>query len=161
MKIKKKNQKSKIHKYLYKNSYLYKWGTLILRSKIGRILVILIAAGLVFHFGFRYYKVQQVKSFLMQWQQYQNTQQYEAFIKYLDFSPKNNYKNSFPDWKEQFFNTDLRLILKDISVSKVESDLYEARVQVIFKRGNSIENQFEGFIYVQEKNAFKIIRVEI
>jgi hypothetical protein len=161
MKRKKKARKSKIHQYLYKNSYLYKWGTQILRSKVGRIIVILIIAGLTLTFGYRFYKNQQVKSFLIQWQHFQNEQNYSDFIRCVDLSIQNPYRDSFPDWEEQFFNTGLKLILKDPSISKKESGLYEARVQVIFLQGGKIENQFEGLIYIKEEKTFKIIRVEI
>lgn len=161
MKKQKKKQKSKVHKYLYKNSYLYKWGTLILRSKVGRFIVILIIAGVALNFGFRFYKNQQVKSFLVQWQAYQNNQQYSEFMNSLDLSVQNPYKNTFPEWRAQFFNTDLKLVLKDISVRKIDSDLYEATVKVIFQRERNIENQFEGLVYVREDKTFKIIRVEI
>jgi len=150
-----------VHKYLYKNSYLYKWGTQIFRSKLGRTMVILIVAVLALNFGYRFYKNQQVKSFLNLWQQYQNNQQYEEFIKSVDLSAKNSYKDTFPDWEGQFFNTDLKLLFRDISVSKIESGLYEARVLVIFQRGKDVENQFEGLIYVKDDKTFKIVRVEI
>jgi hypothetical protein len=161
MKNKKKTRKSKVHRYLYKNSYLYKWGTRILRSKIGRILVILIVAGLALHLGFRFYKNQQVKSFLIQWQNYQNNQQFSEFMNCLDTSAQNPYKNTFPDWEEQFFDIDMKMILKDISVSKIGMDLYEAAAVVIFQQGEQIANQFAGLIYVSEEKKFKIIRVEI
>ena len=79
----------------------------------------------------------------------------------MDLSIQNPYRNSFPDWEEQFFNSGLKLVLKNPSISRKESGLYEARVQVIFLQGEKVENQFEGLIYIKEEKTFKIIRVEI
>lgn len=163
MKKKKKqlSRADRIDKYLYKNSYLYKWGKLLLKKRAGQIVIILMLVAALSYFGFGYYKNNQVKSFLEQWQTFQNNNQYPEFMKCVDISDSNPYKDTFPLWKEQFFTGDLKLVLKDISVKKTGAGIYQARALVVFMCREVIENQFTGLIFVKEDRAFKIIRVEI
>jgi len=162
----KKNKKplsraGRIDKYLYKNSYFYKWGKLLLKKRVGRFMVMAVLLAVLVHFGLRVYKQHQIKSFLVEWQHFQNTQQYTEFMGALDVSDKNPYKSTFPDWEVQFFHREVKLLLRDISVRRVESGLYRASAHIIFKVKDRIENQFEGFIFVKKNKNFKIIRVEI
>jgi hypothetical protein len=51
--------------------------------------------------------------------------------------------------------------LREISVRKAESGLYRARALIVFRIGDTVENQFMGLIFVKGDTKFKIIRVEI
>ena len=151
----------RLDKYLYKNSYFYKWGKKALRHPVGRILILTAAVIFLLNVGHSYMKRYQVKQFLLEWQQYQNKQQYSEFMKAVDMSENNPYKISFPDWKAQFFNSGLTLELRELSVQKIESGLYRVRSLIVFRAQDSVENQFRGMIFVKRDNQFKIIRVEI
>lgn len=148
-------------KYLYRNSYLYKWGKRIFKNRIGRLLVLAAVTLLLLNTGFKAFKIHQVKQFLRDWQQYQNNQQYREFIRCIDMSPGNPDRLSFPDWNEQFFEIPVRLELSDLSVDRVESGLYRAEMTVNFQREKTPVNRFRGVIFVREKDGFRIIRVEI
>ena len=152
---------ARVDRYLYKNSYFYKWGKLLMKKRVGRFMVMAIILVVLIYFGLRVYKQHQIKSFLVEWQHFQNTQQYTEFMGALDMSDSNPYKSTFPDWEVQFFNSGLTLQLRDISVRKVESGLYRASAHIIFQVKERIENQFDGFIFVKKNKDFKIIRVEI
>jgi hypothetical protein len=124
--------------------------------------LILVAIGLfIARTGYIYYKTHQVKQFLENWQKYQNTLQYQEFIRCIDLTPENPDRVSFPDWKEQFFDNPVRLQLSEISIDRIESGLYKAEMVVVFQMQNIPGNRFKGIIYVREKDFFKIIRVEI
>jgi hypothetical protein len=151
----------RVDRYLYENSYFYKWGKLLLKNRVGRFMVMTILLAVLIYFGLRVYKQHQIKSFLVEWQHFQNTQQYGEFMGALDMSKRNPYKSTFPDWEGQFFHSEVKLLLRDISVRKVESGLYRASAHIIFQVNNRIENQFDGFIFVKKNKDFKIIRVEI
>lgn len=162
----KKSKKSlsragRVDRYLYKKSYFYKWGKRLLKKRVGRFMVMAILFAVLIYFGLRVYKQHQIKSFLVEWQHFQNIQQYGEFIGALDMSDSNPYKSTFPDWEAQFFHREVKLLLRDISVRKVESGLYRASAHIIFQVKDRIENQFDGFIFVKKNKDFKIIRVEI
>lgn len=151
----------RLDKYLYKNSYFYKWGKKALKHPVGRVLILAAVVIFLLNVGLSYIRRYQVKEFLLEWQQYQNKQQYSEFVKAIDMSENNPYRISFPDWKAQFFNSGLTLELREISVRKIESGLYRARSLIVFRAKGSVENQFRGMIFVKRDNQFKIIRVEI
>lgn len=151
---------ARIDRYLYKNSYFYKWGKKIWKSRTGKVVVTLVLVAVAVHVGYRIYKFGQVKSFLIQWQGYQNHQNYSEFINCVDMSGDNPYADTFPDWKGQFFQGDRKLLLEEISVKKSGPGMFQARARVVFLNGENIENQFSGLIYVREDRDFKIIRVE-
>lgn len=150
----------RIDKYLYKNSYFYKWGKKVWKSRAGRAVVALALVAVAVHFGYRMVKAGQVRSFLLDWQSYQNNQQYTEFMKCVDMSPENPYSDTFPDWEGEFFQENRTLLLKDISVKRSGPGLYQARARVVFMNGKEIENQFRGLIFIREDREFKIIRVE-
>ncbi len=151
----------KLDKYLYKNSYFYKWGKKILKNSVGRVLILVAVIIILLNVGHGFMRRYQVKQFLLEWQQYQNNQQYSEFIAAVDMSDSNPYKIGFPDWEAQFFNSGLTLELREISVRKIESGLYRTRSLIVFRANDSVENQFRGLIFVKGDNQFKIIRVEI
>ena len=161
MKKKKGTRLSRVNRYLYKNSYFYKWGKQIWRSRIGRTLVLLVAGLLIMNTGYGILKNHQVKRFLLNWQAYQNNQQYEEFIRCIDQTPENPDRISFPDWKGQFFDQPIRMNLKDISVERVKSGFYRAEMEVIFLMKEKTENRFQGIVFVRENGSFRIVRVEI
>ena len=161
MKKRKSGRLAKLDKYLYKNSYLYKWGKRLLKNRIGRTLVLVAFALLILNTGYSSYKVHKVKQFLRNWQQYQNKHQYQEFIRCIDLSPDNPDRLSFPDWKGHFFDVPVRLHLSDMSVDRIESGLYKAEMTVSVQEGKGSENRFRGIIYIRDNDVFHIIRVEV
>lgn len=161
MKKQKTGRLQRLDRYIYKNSYFYKWGKKALKHPVGRVLILAVMVIFLLNVGHNYMRRYQVKQFLLKWQQYQNNQEYSEFIKAVDMSESNPYKISFPDWKAQFFNSGLTLELREISVRKIETGLYRARALIVFRARGSVENQFRGLIFVKSDTHFKIIRVEI
>ena len=150
----------KIDRYLVRNSYFYKWGKLILRSRLGRVLVLLALLAVAAYFGTNAYGRWRVKSFLQEWQHLQNSGNYQQFVGCLDRSPQNPDRQLFPDWKTQFFDSGLRLELHDIHVAKVGPNLFEARALVLLRDRERIIHRFQGTISVRGRPEMKIIRVE-
>jgi hypothetical protein len=161
MKKAKTGRLQKLDKYLYKNSYFYKWGKKALKNPVGRILILAGMVVFILNVGHGFMRRHQVKQFLLEWQGHQNNQQYSEFMSAIDMSESNPYKIGFPDWKAQFFNSGMTLELREISVRKAESGLYRARALIVFRLENTIENRFRGLIFVKGDTGFKIVRVEI
>jgi hypothetical protein len=161
MKKKKLNRLQKIDRYLYRNSYLYKWGKQLWRNRIGRVIILVVIGMLLVNTGYVYYKNHQVKRFLMNWQGYQNNHQYQEFVNCIDLTPENPDRLTFPDWQAQFFDSPLLLKFSDISVNRLESGYYRAEMVVRFQMNGRTENRFHGIVYVRENGSFRIMRVEI
>lgn len=161
MKKKKSGRLSRVDKYLYRNSYLYKWGKRLLKKRVVRFLVLGLIVLLLLNAGYEAFKVHQVKQFLRHWQQHQNNHRYHEFIRCIDMSADNPDRISFPDWKAQFFDSPVRLQLSELSVNRTESRLYRVEMTVSFQGKGEPMNRFRGIIYVREKNIFQITRVEI
>jgi hypothetical protein len=160
MKKKRITKLQRIDKYLYKNSYLYKAGKKILRTKTGKTVSILLLSYFTIVFAINYYKKSEVISFVRNWQSMQNRGNYSEFISCIDMSEKNVYKASFPDWKELFFEEGIKLSLKEINVSIERNGKYIVNLKVEFRKDNKIINKFNGDIFIIKKSGkFKIYRL--
>jgi len=160
MKKKKTTKLQRIDKYLYKNSYLYKAGKKILRTKVGKTVTILLLSYFITVFAINYYKKREIISFVQNWQLMQNRGNYTEFIFCIDMSEKNVYKASFPDWKELFFKEGIKLSLKKINVSIEKNGEYIVNLMVEFLKNNRIINKFNGDIFIIKKSGkFKIYRL--
>ncbi len=160
MRKKKTTKLQRIDKYLYKNSYLYKAGKKILKTKIGKTVTILLLSYFITVFAINYYNKREIISFVQNWQLMQNQGNYTEFIYCIDMSEKNVYKASFPDWKELFFEEGIKLSIEKINVSIEKNGEYIVNLMVEFIKNDRIINKFNGDIFIIKKSGkFKIYRL--
>jgi len=152
---------AKLNRYLYRNSYLYKWGKLLWRSPVGRVVILSGVVAVSGYFGWRWLEREQVKGFVRHWQQAENRGDYAGFLARLDLSPSNPDRHLFPDWRAEFFDADVQLQVDEMTVFREDTGFYRVAAAVRFLRRGETINRFLGTIFIRRRPDWKIVRVEI
>lgn len=150
----------RLDRYLYKNSYFYKWGKIVWRSPAGKIVLAVACLIAVGYSGFRIVETHQIKRFVRQWQEYQNRGDWEKFSGCLDLSESNPYHVLFPDWRSEFFSVPRRLEISRMQVFRISRHRFRIEASIRIVAQNEGERKFSGVIYVQKTPTYTIFRVE-
>lgn len=158
---KKLSRRERLDRWLTRNTYLYKWGKILWKSKWGRRGLALLLLVLLSFWGVRRLESDSVKRFVRQWQEYENRGDFKSFASCLDLSAENPDRALFPDWEGEFFNTRLQLMLQKLTVKRMPQGVFQVKALVVMMNAGTEEDRFQGIIHVRRRRGWKIIRVEI
>ncbi|MFW6131878.1 MAG: hypothetical protein ACOC5F_04710 [Candidatus Aminicenantaceae bacterium] len=164
---KKRNKKKKpnrLHKWLIKNSIIYRSGRKILKSKTGKACVSLIAFLLIIFLSFHFINVYNVKNKVKILEETLREGNIGNISEWVDFSSENPYKETLPD----FDSLIEQKIFFDISIKNMNFSRHykwaEIDVKVdSFEKKEKLDS-FEGRILLQKNTShlfsWKIVGLE-
>lgn len=157
----KTSRRERIDRWMTRNTYLYKWGKMLLRSRWGRRAFVLLLILLLVFLGARRLERDSVRRFVKHWQDCENRGDFSAFSACLDLSEKNPDRALFPDWKSEFFDTPVQINFRNLAVRRKPNGLFRVEALVVLVNAGTEESSFRGIIHVRRRRGWKIIRVEV